>query len=179
MASSKENLLRRFFAGLTEQTFEGRLGVADPLLLDYLVELLCRFAQAERMFRIRTVRGQQLFEAADMLWEAQQRIGDARREIYRHIGDFTLFWTGVYPETLSSHSTNQRAKDRLLDYTAQGKRSYYLASTLGTEQNATESEVLARLSTQFEMCAYGLGEVRREWERRDDTDTGIRPLLLD
>ena len=24
----------------------------------------------------------------------------ARREVHRHIGDFTLFWTGVYPEAL-------------------------------------------------------------------------------
>ena len=32
--------------------------------------------------------------------EAQQRIGMARREVHRHIGDFALFWTGLYPESL-------------------------------------------------------------------------------
>ena len=32
------------------------------------------------------------------------------------------------------------------------------------------------LSHQFEMCAYGLGEVRREWERRDDAE-GPRLLV--
>ena len=25
---------------------------------------------------------------------------DRRRECHRHVGDYTLFWTGVYPEAL-------------------------------------------------------------------------------
>ena len=32
--------MRRFFAGLTEFTFETHLGVADPTLIDYISELL-------------------------------------------------------------------------------------------------------------------------------------------
>jgi hypothetical protein len=37
---------------------------------------------------------------------------------------------------------------------------------------------LQRMSEQFEMCAYGLREIRREWERRDDHGPGDVPLLL-
>ena len=29
-----------------------------------------------------------------------------------------------------------------------------------------EAPVLRRLSTEFELCAYGLAQVRREWERK-------------
>ena len=39
--------LRDFFGGLTEHTFEARLGIADPPLVDYLVELLVRFIRTE------------------------------------------------------------------------------------------------------------------------------------
>jgi hypothetical protein len=34
--------------------------------------------------------------------------------------------------------------------------------------------VLERLSHEFELCAFGLGELRREWERRD-SDAGDLP----
>jgi len=39
----KRRFIRRFFTGLTEYTFEGRLGVADPPLIDYIAEMLVRF----------------------------------------------------------------------------------------------------------------------------------------
>jgi hypothetical protein len=38
--------------------------------------------------------------------------------------------------------------------------------------------VLERLGRQFDLCAYGLREVRREWERRDDAEFS-GPMLID
>lgn len=158
--------LRRFFAGLAECAFQTRLGVADPPLVDYLAELLTEFVRYDRIFRLRKLTGHRLEEVAEMLLEAQVRVGDARREIHRHVGDFTLFWTGVYPEALQ-HMQGESSKDHLIDYTAQGKRAYYIASTMRNDQNAQECDVLERISLQFELCAFGLNEIRREWERRD------------
>jgi hypothetical protein len=43
-------------------------------------------------------------------------------------------------------------------------------------QEATETEVLARLSEQFDLCVYGLGEVRKQWE--EQAGEGEAPLLL-
>ena len=51
-----------------------------------------------------------------------------------------------------------------MNYTALGKRSYYIASTFADDRFGDEPAVLRRLSEQFELCAYGLREVRREWE---------------
>ena len=50
--------------------------------------------------------------------------------------------------------------DHLLDYREQGKRAYYIASTISNDAERDETEVLERLSHEFELCAYGLGEVR-------------------
>jgi hypothetical protein len=111
-----------------------------------------------------------------MLTEAQQRVGSAKREIHRHIGDFTLFWTGVYPEALMRLRSTDR-RDYLVDYCEQGKRAYHIASTIPAEDHA-ENDVLERLSHDFEVCVQGLGEVRREWERRDPGDT-LRKLWLE
>ncbi len=47
-----------------------------------------------------------------------------------------------------------------------------------SEREETSAELLERLSRNFDLCAYGLREIRREWERRDDDDEPPRPLLI-
>lgn len=173
--STPAPVLKRFFGGLAEYTFHSRLGVADTRLIGYLTDLLVRFIRADMLYQVRNLRGKRLEEVALMLMEAEGRIGEARREVHRHIGDFTLFWVGVYPEAIARLQEPQRM-DHLLDYKEQGKRSYYLASTIPAEEKEEENAILARLSDQFELCAYGLNEVRREWERRDDEE--LRGLIL-
>jgi hypothetical protein len=166
--------IRRFFAGLTEYAFQARLGVADPPLVDYIAELLVRFVRSDNLYPVRSVRGQRLVQVTDMLAEAQHREGPARQKVHRHIGDFTLFWTGVYPEVVDQ--LRRGNKDALIDYQQQGKRAYWIASTIPAQQVAPAPDVLKRLSEQFDLCVYGLGEVRRQWEQQSgDTDA---PLLL-
>jgi hypothetical protein len=99
-----------------------------------------------------------------MMIEAEQRQSNPRREIYRHIGDFTLFWTGVYPEALSQLKAPDR-RDHLVDYLQQGKRSYYLASTFDQKPYEQEAPILRRLSDEFELCTYGLNRVRALWQQ--------------
>ena len=158
--------LRRLFAGLTEHTFIDTLGVADPPLTDYLSGLLSRFIHMNAVYRLKDVAGKQLEEVVEMVVEAEAMPpeGRTRREIHRHIGDFALFWTGVYPEALKQLRSVYR-KDHFVDYCTQGKRSYYIASTFEGEDYREEAPVLRRLSEAFELCAYGLAQVRREWER--------------
>ena len=161
-----EHPLRRLFAGITEQTFNASLGVADPPLTDYLSGLLSRFIHIEAIYRLKNTQGKPLEEVAEMMIEAEAMPPEGRtaREVHRHIGDFTLFWTGVYPEALE-RLRNALSKDRFIDYCAQGKRSYYIASTFEEDPYREEAKVLRRLSSEFELCAYGLNQVRREWEK--------------
>ena len=115
---------------------------------------------------LRDAVGRRLEDVAEMLWEGNQRQGTARREVYRHIGDFTLFWTGVYPEALRQLQPSS-ARDSLLDYTAQGKRSYRIAGEFDIAPYADEAPVLMRLADEFELCSIGLRKVRSEWERTE------------
>jgi hypothetical protein len=171
-ADERRDAIRRFFAGLTEYTFHSHLGVADPPLVDYVSDLLVRFVRTDRIYAMRRPTGRRLSGVADMMREADARIGEARREAHRHIGDFTLFWAGVYPEALQALQAEGR-KDRLLSYYEQGRRAYLVASTIPSGDEHVRPEVLQRLSDEFDLCAYGLGEVRREWERQDDDTAGI------
>ena len=174
-----EHPLRRLFAGLTEHTFLSLFGVGDPALVDYLSALLSRFLHVDHIFRLRNAQGRQLEEVADMMLEAEAMPpeGRTRREVYRHIGDFTLFWTGVFPEALRRLQSVLN-KDHFIDYCEQGKRSYYIASTFEEAPYREEAPVLRRLSAEFELCAYGLREVRREWERQRDVLGHLPPQLL-
>ena len=98
---ARGGVLARFFSGICECVFESRLGLADPPLIDYLSDLMIRFARLDSVHRVRNLTGRPVLEVADMLTEAENRVGLARRDVHRHIGDVTLFWTGVYPESLT------------------------------------------------------------------------------
>jgi hypothetical protein len=162
---TSDHPLRRLFSGLTEHTFLTTLGLADPPLTDYLSEMLSRFVSMNALFRLRDAQGRRLEEVAEMMIEAEAlpHEGRTRREVHRHIGDFTLFWTGVYPEALKK-LRNALSKDSFIDYCEQGKRSYYIASTFASEPFQEQAPVLRRLSEEFELVAWGLTQVRREWE---------------
>ncbi|MDR3635064.1 MAG: hypothetical protein P4L84_14765 [Isosphaeraceae bacterium] len=138
------------------------LGIGDPKLVGYVANLLACFVPSQTVWRLRDAEGRRLSEVAAMIAEAESAADDQRRrECHRHVGDYTLFWTGVYPEALGRLKSTLSA-DHLIDYQQQGKRSYYVASTL---EDGDEAPVLRRLSCEFELCAFGLSRVRREWER--------------
>lgn len=163
---SDRSTLRRFFTGLSECIFYSKLGVADTQLVDYIGDMMLRFVRVDDIHRVRKSNGRPATEVFQMLREAEQRIGLARREVHRHIGDFTLFWTGMYPESLRRMQSSSSA-DHFIDYCRQGKRAYAIAAEIQADGDRPSSDVLQSLSDQFEMCAYGLREIRREWEEGD------------
>lgn len=159
-----ENALRRLFSALAEQTFQVDLGIADPALTDYLVEMLVRFTRSEEMYRFRDVEGRRLVEVVDMVSEARQRESKPQRELYRHVGDYTLFWTGVFPESLRRLQATD-SKDHLIDYEQQGRESYFIASKYEEDPYTDEAPVLRRLSEEYDVVRHGLNRVREEWDR--------------
>jgi hypothetical protein len=161
--SIHRSTLERFFSGLSEYIFQSKLGIADVQLVDYLSNMLLRFVRVDSLHKIRRPNGRPAMEVLQMMYEAENRIGLARREVHRHIGDFTLFWSGMYPESLRRMRPVDSA-DGLLDYCRQGKRAYAIAAQIEAGDDRPSSDLLHQLSDQFEMCAYGLREVRREWE---------------
>lgn len=169
----EDHPLKRFFRGLIENVFAADLGMCSPVLVDYLASLLTDFIHVDRLRAIRDADGKPLDQIAEMLALIARTRGESvasvrRKEvIYRHIGDYTLFWSGVYPESLRSRRA-ARTKDRLLDYVQQGKRSYAIASDLSNDESAPPRALLRQLSEDFECCAHGLELVRREWEQDQD-----------
>ena len=172
--------MQRYFAGLAESTFQTHLGIVDPPLVDYVSGLLIRFVRNDAVHSVRSVNGRPMMTIVEMVAEASARLGDAKRELNQHIGDFTLFWAGVYPEALRKPNEKPTTpSDQFEAYCAHGRRAYRIASCIETARNdAVEPEVLERLSDRFDLCCYGLREVRRLWEEGDDSEFGPGTILL-
>ena len=154
----------RFFRGLTEYAFHARLGVVDPPLVDYVSVLLVRFLRNEAA--LPSAVASEAADVARLLVEAASHTGpDDAREKYRRIGDVTLFWSGLYPESLRRFEQRE-LRDPLEAYRETGKRAYWLASTLEPANAADERRLLERLSSDYDLCVEGLAEVRRSWGER-------------
>ena len=161
------NPLRRLFDGLVEQVFMVEIGICDMDLTTYLGELLADFVHVDRIYRLQTVDRQVIRDISQMeaLADLGPKVNETRRRrlVNRYIGDFTLFWTGVYPEHLRPQHRGEA--NRLEPYLWMGKRSYGIASELSGARDRPPAAVLQHLSEQFEYCVHGLHLVREEWER--------------
>ena len=157
--------LHRFFAGTIEGVFYSRLGICAPDLVDYLVDLLTHFVHTRDIYMLKNASGQPLRTVAEMVNKAHT--GSAitenqhQRLVHRHVGDYTLYWTGLFPEGLGRC---KGPKDYFLDYCEQGKESYSIASRLSEEDDYPSSSTLSLLSDHFEDCVYGLTLTRKSWE---------------
>jgi hypothetical protein len=179
------------FGALVERTFMHTLGVYEPGVTEYIADVLTDFAHFRQVYKIKDLEGRPLEEVADMLVQADARLrgyplehgadaplggfplehgADAplransfnrEREVHKHIGDFTMFWAGIYPESLPALRTRW-SKDQLIDYVRQGKSSYAIAASFDYGDYRAQAPVLKKLSDEFELCLYGLSHVRGE-----------------
>lgn len=178
---SPDHPIRELFSSVVERSFERHLGVSEPQMARYVSNVLVDFTHWDHAFRIRDGRGRCLEEVAQMLVEGDVSLNatsfEREREVHKHIGDFTLFWTGVYPEMLHHFRAAVRA-DHLIDYVEQGRRSYGIASTFQHGPYADEAPVLRRLADQFEACVVGLNMARRELDAYASPEMkAVRKLL--
>jgi hypothetical protein len=161
-----EHPLRRLFSGTVHHALYVDMGLCDPQIAEYLTGLLSQFIHVDDIYPFKDAAGRRLEDLAAILTDARLAgpVGRADREriLHRYVGDFALFWTGLFPEGLR-HMRPVGLGDRLSDYMAQGKRSYAVASELTDPQDEPPARVLRRLSDHFEFCVHGLNLCRREW----------------
>jgi hypothetical protein len=158
--------LRRLFSDLIERTFVQKLHWSDLHVAGYMSNLLIDFIHADHLCRIRNSKGKPLDEVAGMLMEADLLINarsfDREREVHRHIGDFTLFMVGVFPEYLNRIKIRQwiHHPDFLIDYVKVGKHSYRNVSEFNYGEFKQDAPLFRKLSDNFELCVIGLGYVK-------------------
>jgi hypothetical protein len=146
-----EKSLKKVFAANAEHVFIVDLGMPDPKLIDYIVDLLVKFVRTEVMYKV----GNHKFNKITEMFDIKNNVTTPRRDIYKHIGDLALFWDGFYSKQ---------------NYQKQGKLSYYIASTYDDDEYEEEAPVLRRLSEDFELCSIGLNKIKHEFTQEQHNE---------
>ena len=156
--------LRRFFDRAVRSSFRD-LALHDEPVATYLGELLARFARTEQLFPA-GVTAPRLESVVDLLMESQAAWNDGGGQFHperelsvrRHIGDYTLFMTGVFRERVERLASTGF-------YVSQGKKAYRFvsehdrASARPTVRDG--GPLYARLAERFEHYAWALDYARR------------------
>ena len=100
--------LRQFFTDLVGRHYAEEIGIRDPQLVAYVSQLLTEFCDAEQLFKIRNGANRPLNDVGEMLLESDPVYGpapsfDRERQVRKHIGDYTLFFTGMFPESINHY----------------------------------------------------------------------------
>jgi len=90
---------------------------------------------------------------------------EREREIRRHIGDFTLFFTGMFPESLRYRRRNPLCLDHFVDYLKAGKESYMIVAQYSWGSYAKVATLFKKLAANFDLCAVGLNFVKEGLDR--------------
>lgn len=159
--------LRSLFLDLVNRHYDEELGLHDRELSDYVANMLTEFCEVEQLYRLRNAGGQPLDDVGEMLLESDPVFGpapsfDREREVRKHIGDYTLFFTGMFPESINHFRLRRQRLENFVDLMKAGKESYYIVSTFEHFEYAKVAPLFARLSQHFEQCVYGLNCVKNE-----------------
>ncbi len=157
--------LRKLFTELVRTTFFHQLHHYDSEITSYLADLLVDFTQVDHLYKIRDAAGRRLEDVGEMLIESNPLLAaasfDREREVRKHIGDYTLFFTGLFPEYLK-RPRRSLSLDYFVDYVKAGKESYEVVSSYDQFEFRKLAPLFRRLAENFELCVYGLNRVRDE-----------------
>jgi len=166
------NPLRVLFREAAEWAFRYGLfpeaQARDARLQWYLSEdLLARFLHVDELYRLRDARGRPLADVAEMLTSGQAAAVSPELRAFavqRHIGDYTLFIIGLFPESLERIRRDWRRKDSVMlqlgdlvvsfrdpgeYYEHAGRRAYGQAAEIGRDVGIGEAELFEKLSRFF------------------------------
>ena len=154
--------LRAFFERAIRASFHD-LAIGNDPASPYLADLMTRFARTENLYprgttipRLETVVD--LLLEAGTAWDGSYFQPEHEVTVSRHIGDFTLFMTGIFRERVERTAS-------VGYYVGQGKRAYHFVSEHGRATSRAEAADTAplfrRLADRFEGYAGALDYARR------------------
>ena len=159
--------LEPFFQQMVRNSYAGKLGMHDTAISNYVAHLLCEFSEADKLYRVRDEEGKPIHALDAMVRAADPVHGtaasfDAERAVRKHIGDYALFVSGMYPESMETPRSRRQGQQSYEELVSVGKESYYIVSQFDLEEYADEAPMFRRLAGWFDRCTYGLRLVREE-----------------
>lgn len=165
VALPENHPVKKLFRNLMDRAL-AQSSLPDQDILLYLSDLLVEFIYIENLYRLRNEKGQRLEYLVDMLQRAEEVERQEKKSYYKHIGDYSLFILGMFPE----HVSGGRRMIPHSYYSDTGRRSYLTASQLERDLRCTV--VFRKLAEKFERCVLSLN-----WFRDYTTDPFYQYML--
>jgi hypothetical protein len=165
---SESNPLQQFFTAVVGHSYD-EIGVCNVEVQGYVATLLTDFCEIDNLYKIRTADGRRLCDVGEMLLESDPVYGhapsfDRERQVRKHIGDYALFFSGMFPESLNNARLRRSRMDSLVDFVKAGKESYYIVSKFEHFEYARVAPLFRTMAREFEALVYGLNQVKNELE---------------
>lgn len=181
--NSGTHSLRTLFQDLVERYYQQGVGLYEPALHQYVAEMLTDFCRTEQLFKLRDAAGKPLQDVGEMLLESDPVYGpapsfDREREVRKHIGDYTLFFAGMFPESLNRWRLRRQRLESFIDFMKAGRESYAIVSKFDQFEYAEAAPLFKLLSAEFERCVYGLNMVKTELDELQHPIARRPPELL-
>ena len=159
--------LQNLFVEMVGRHYAQEIGIRDSQVVNYVAHLLTEFCEAEQLFKVRNAAERRLTDVGEMLIESDPVYGPApsferEREVRKHIGDYTLFFAGMFPESINHYRLRRNRVENFVEWIKAGKESYYVVSKFEHFEYEKVAPLFARLSRSFEDCVYGLNMVKNE-----------------
>lgn len=160
-------LLPRFFERVTRQVWSD-LALDDQPAARYVTNVLTRFARMDALYAVDGLPGRRLETVAESLLEIQRAWDidspgfDPGQEnaVRRHIGDVTLFMTGIFREHIERLAMAGYYED-------QGRRAYRFVSEIARAAGQPDAPLFRRLSEHFERYSGALSYMRKVYFRAE------------
>jgi hypothetical protein len=151
--------LRQFFRHQLAQGFRA-YGLAEPQALEYVSDILTRFAHTRALYALRDDSGRPLEHIVDMLVAYDQAARGRAREIVRHLGEYTLFMSGLFRHRLSE-------RGELEYYLSQGTGAFWRCAD--AEPNPARRQLYRHVHQRFRTISAVLNDLRRvRWPLEPD-----------
>jgi hypothetical protein len=161
--------LQDLFQDLVGRHCAEEIGLRDPQIVAYVSHLLAEFCESDQLYKIRDAFERPLADVGEMLLESDPVYGpapsfDRERQVRKHIGDYTLFFAGMFPESINRFRLRRHRLEDFVEWIKAGKESYYIVSKFEHFEYARVAPMFASLARNFEGCVYALNMVKNDLE---------------
>ena len=132
--------LQKLFLELVARHYAEAIGIRDQELVGYVAHLLTEYCDTEQLFKIHDAMGKPLTDVGGMLLESNPVYGpapsfDRERQVRKHIGDYTLFFTGMYPESINHLRLRRNRLENFVDNFRSPRRGRYALQPAKTNED--------------------------------------------
>ncbi len=151
-------------------------GIEDRSVADYVAELLTQFSREGRAPLVTVAQPNPLEYVFDMLAALQTADDHSAFFIRAHIGNHSLFLSGVFPDRIR-HRSERRGFPDLKYYEELGRTNYRVASGHRLARRYDLAPIFGILSERFESTRKALNDLADRIFSLGDPDIPVHQLL--